>query len=64
MSTPMTLPACELHGQMALQPPGTPEQAFCGTWYRCTRCTNTTLLASPGLNAQLAAQRSSAASRT
>lgn len=47
--TPMVLPACEQHGQMELQTPGTPEQAHCGIWYRCTRCTNTALFPSAAI---------------
>lgn len=47
--TPMVLPACDQHGQMAHQPPGTPEQAWCGVWYRCQRCTNTVLLPSAAI---------------
>lgn len=47
--TPMVLPACDQHGQMELQKPGTPEQAYCGIWYRCARCTNTVLLPSAAI---------------
>jgi hypothetical protein len=50
---PMELPKCAEHGSMELQPAGTQEQEFCGTWYRCSRCTNSVLLTSPALEAQL-----------
>lgn len=53
----MELPQCPEHGQMELQKPGTREQEFCGTWYRCTRCTNSVLFTSPELENQLAEQR-------
>lgn len=53
----MQLPTCLEHGVMELQKPGTREQEFCGTWYRCTRCTNSVLFTSPALEAQLAQQR-------
>ena len=49
--TPMVLPQCEQHGQMEIQPAGTPEQAWCGVWYRCTRCTNAALFPSAALKA-------------
>lgn len=49
----MELPKCPEHGVMELQKPGTREQEFCGTWYRCARCTNSTLFTSPALRAQL-----------
>ena len=48
-NTPMVLPACDLHGQMEHQTPGTPEQAYCGVWYRCSHCTNTVLLPSAAI---------------
>lgn len=57
MTTSTTTPNCAQHGDMRLQTPGTPEQAFCGTWYRCDQCSNTTLLPSAELDAQLAGQR-------
>jgi hypothetical protein len=60
MNFPMELPKCAEHGTMELQKPGTREQAFCGTWYRCTRCTNSVLLTSPQLAAQLESQRKAA----
>lgn len=53
----MELPRCAEHGQMELHKPGTREQEFCGTWYRCTLCTNSTVFTSPALEAQLASQR-------
>lgn len=65
MSTPATtaaqqslmrLPECEQHGQMEFAPSGSPEQAFCGTWYRCSRCASSVLFSSLGLTAQLAQQ--------
>lgn len=59
-AVPMPLPKCQEHGTMELQKPGTREQAFCGTWYRCTRCTNSVLFTSPELEAQLASQRRAA----
>ena len=52
-TTLMELPKCSEHGTMELQKPGTREQEFCGTWYRCSRCTNSTLFTSPQLRAQL-----------
>jgi hypothetical protein len=51
------LPACTQHGPMVQQEPGTPEQAFCGVWYRCTRCALAMMLQSEALTAQLAEQR-------
>jgi hypothetical protein len=55
--TPTVAPTCQQHGPMVQQEPGTPEQAFCGVWYRCTRCALTMLLQSEALTAQLAEQR-------
>lgn len=52
----MKLPECPNgHGQMEFAKAATPEQAFCGTWYRCPRCHSSTLFQSPELRAQLAA---------
>ena len=48
---PMALPICEQHGQMEHQKPGTPEQEWCGVWYRCAKCTNTVLFPSKQLEA-------------
>ena len=48
------LPECPVHGTMQLQQTGTPEQAFCGTWYRCDKCTHSVLLPSRQLQAALA----------
>ena len=53
VDVPMVLPACAQHGQMELQKSGTKEQEYCGTWYRCTRCGNSTLLTSPALQRDL-----------
>lgn len=52
-----TPPMCAQHGQMAVQPAGTPEQVFCGVWYRCARCTNTVLLESQQLRDHLQSQQ-------
>lgn len=49
------LPECPVHGQMQLQQAGTPEQTFCGTWYRCTQCTHSVLLPSQKLRSSLTA---------
>lgn len=49
------LPECPTHGQMELQQPGTPEQAWCGVWYRCRHCTTSVLL--PSANIQPALTR-------
>jgi hypothetical protein len=46
---------------MERQQPGTPEQAWCGTWWRCTRCTNSTLLPSIDLTKHLQGMRATAA---
>lgn len=55
----MELPRCPNpdHGHMDLCGPEgqTPEQRWCGTWYRCSRCQNAALLVSPELKASLAA---------
>ena len=56
-TTMMELPKCERHGRMELQKPGTREQEYCGTWYRCTRCGGSMLLASSGLKRDLARVR-------
>ena len=48
-SKPMVLPMCAQHGQMEHQKPGTAEQAYCGVWYRCGKCTNAVLLPSAAL---------------
>ncbi|MFJ5927973.1 hypothetical protein ACIQF6_35800 [Kitasatospora sp. NPDC092948] len=55
---PDPLPRCRRHGRMRLRPPETREQEFCGVWYRCAapECAATALVASAGLQAQLAAQ--------
>lgn len=51
------LPVCPTHGeQMILQTPGTAEQEYCGTWYRCPQCANTVLYQSKELLRFLAAQ--------
>ena len=55
--TIMQLPKCEKHGQMKLQNPGTREQEYCGTWYRCTRCGDSVLLTSSELERDLAKTR-------
>lgn len=61
----MKAPRCEVpgHGRMKLQKPGTPEQAFCGTWFKCEECEGaqrpgrkTIIIMSAGLKAQLAEQ--------
>lgn len=53
---PVTRPECSTpgHGYMVLRQAHTPEQAFCGTWYRCERCMAGALLPSSELLAQLA----------
>ena len=49
------LPVCPIHGdQLDLQKPGTPEQEFCGTWYRCPQCGYTVLYPSQELLLDLA----------
>jgi len=50
---PMVLPVCTQHGQMVLQHHGTKEQEYCGIWYRCTRCGNSTLFPSADLRSDL-----------
>lgn len=51
------LPVCPIHGdQMDLHKPGTPEQEFCGTWYRCPQCGYSTLYPSVELLRQLVSQ--------
>jgi len=52
-ASPMELPRCPTHGQMDLRQPGTREQAWCGTWYECPRCTQSVLLTSPELEDHL-----------
>ncbi len=45
----MEIPRCPEHGEpMAYRPAGTPEQAFCGTWYDCHHpgCTCSVLIPS------------------
>ena len=39
----MNTPICPTHGPMQQVPPGTPEQAWCGEWWRCDRCTHSVL---------------------
>lgn len=39
----MTLPDCPTHGPMQKVPAGTPEQAWCGEWWRCELCTHSVL---------------------
>lgn len=47
-------PAFPDHGRMVLRPlPQTDEQAWCGTWWDCTRCASSTLDPSPVLRAYL-----------
>ena len=53
MTALMALPKCEQHGSMELQKPGTKEQEYCGTWYRCTRCGSSHLFTSPDLQRDL-----------
>lgn len=48
------VPACAHHGQMEPRSAGTPEQAYAGSWYQCTRCTNSALLPTEAVNHQLA----------
>jgi hypothetical protein len=45
----MTQPACDKHGPMEKQSPGTQEQQWCGEWWRCQHCTNTVLIPSKEL---------------
>lgn len=57
---PMELPKCHKHGvQMGLRPLAcqTPEQKFCGVWYDCPACTQSVLVESHELRAQLAEMR-------
>lgn len=54
MGTPMVLPKCDQHGQMEHQKSGTKEQEWCGVWYRCTKCSTTTLFSSAALAQSLA----------
>ncbi len=44
----MDIPACPKHGEMQVRKPGTPEQAWCGTWYECKdpRCMTAALIPS------------------
>lgn len=53
VALPMALPRCDQHGEMVLSKPGTREQEWCGTWYRCTRCTSSVLLSSRELTTSL-----------
>jgi len=46
---------CPTHGAtMGPSNAGTPEQAYCGQWFRCERCTTSVLIPSAGLVADLA----------
>ncbi len=36
-------PHCPQHGTMQKAHPATPEQKWCGEWWRCDRCTHTVL---------------------
>src|SRR5574337_196169 len=47
----MGQPICPTHGLMQKAPPGTPEQKWCGEWWRCERCTNSVLIPSETLKA-------------
>ena len=51
VSVPMCLPKCKVHGQMMLRPlkHQTYEQKWCGVWYDCPECANSTLFPSPEL---------------
>ena len=55
---PAVRPACSVegHGTMEYRSGSTPEQVWCGTWYRCQapRCFNSTLYPSTALTAHLA----------
>jgi hypothetical protein len=44
-------PANALHGKLVPSPAGTPEQAWCGSWYRCAKCGSSMLLPSADLKA-------------
>lgn len=47
------LPVCPAgHGPLQYRPPGTREQAWCGTWFTCHRCRSSVLWPSPALRAQ------------
>jgi hypothetical protein len=41
--TEMEQPTCQTHGPMLKVPAGTPEQKWCGEWWRCELCTHTVL---------------------
>ena len=47
----MELPKCPTHGQMLIreQHRQSTEQKWCGTWYDCPQCSNSTLLPSKEL---------------
>ena len=59
-----TFPARFAVGDRVQVKPGTAEQRFCGTWFRCPRCHSAVLLPSEELEAQLASQRVKAATLT
>lgn len=43
----MEIPKCPQHGEQLIhRPSSTPEQAHCGTWYKCPQCDYTVLLPS------------------
>lgn len=55
MSAATETPVCPTHHRpMTAREPGTPEQAWCGQWFRCDepgtpRCLTTALIPSAGL---------------
>lgn len=54
------LPKCPMHKEEMERVTArqlSEEANWCGVWYRCTKCTSSALVRSPGLEAQLAEQR-------
>ena len=47
----METPECPRHGPMQIAPPGTPEQKWCGEWWRCEKCSHSVLRPSEELTA-------------
>ena len=45
----MEQPICPTHGPMQKVPTGTPEQEWCGEWWRCELCTHSVLIPSAAL---------------
>lgn len=43
----MRINRCPQHGEQLIHRPGsTPEQVYCGTWYKCPQCEYTVLFTS------------------